>query len=89
MNDTVQKLMSLVQAYASDYAHALMVTGVGSDPRDSRKALEDELTRLFTTGSPPPEGFYQGSIVDMVRQDPAVVGLAIHIEEHGITGESK
>ena len=47
MSDTVQKLMSLVQEYASDYAHALMVTGVGSDPRDSRQALEDELTRLF------------------------------------------
>lgn len=75
MNDTVQKLMSLVDRYW-DLAYAEGAEGrthdtPAGDAARTRQALEDELTRLFTP------------------QDPAIVGLAIHDAEHGITGESK
>ena len=61
MTDTVTRLMGLIEAYR---------TAGGREEHWARKdALEAELVRLFTTTHPAPEGFYQGSIADMILKE--------------------
>ena len=97
MNDTVTQLIWLADEYADaqgcseDYDLATVLS--------KRQALQDELTRLFTplkgqTFNTPDEAiaYLHGYAAahdkyKIMGADPADVGLAIHMEEHGITGE--
>ena len=68
MTDTVTRLLALADRYASSPYRE----NTESDKRHrktSRQALQDELTRVFTTTHPAPEGFYQGSIADMILEE--------------------
>lgn len=64
MTDTVTRLMGLADAFAT----AVAQQGEAHD-RIARDALQDELTLLFITVDPAPEGFYQGSIADMITKE--------------------
>jgi hypothetical protein len=70
MNDTVTKLMGMVDRYW-DLAYAEGAEGrthdtPTGDAAETRQVIQDELVRLFT-------------------QDSNVVGLAIDLAEHGLT----
>ena len=103
MNDTVTKLLYLADDFAAAAHNYFVNTNskpkwekMGSE----RQALQDELGRLFTPLRGQPFNTAGEAIAylhgyaaahdkyKIMGADPAVVGLAIHMEEHGITGES-